>query len=328
MKYGRAMVSVIILNWNEGAYILKCLDCVLGQSYQDIEMIVVDQGSVDGSVELISERYPQCKVIRNAANVGFAQGMNQGINASNGEYVLMLNADAFLHSDFIWHAVSIFQRLESRKVGMVSGKVYRHTNSEPTREIASLGTFLLKRMTVVSGSYGDREEYVFGPAGCCPIVRREMLEDTRLPSGDYFDSTFFAFCEDIDLWLRAQIRGWKCIFTPEVIAWHIQGGSTAGRFRFYERPKELQVHWRKNRIICFLGNIPVALFPNVLLPFLVAEVSLWGYALLSHPSLVRPFVKAHSLVLMMLPSIIRKRRYVLKRRTVSYSYLRSLFVGP
>jgi hypothetical protein len=138
------LVSVVVLNWNGGEYVRACIDHVLGQSYPEIELIMVDNGSTDGSAAEMERTYQQVTLIRNQRNLGFAGGMNRGIQHAKGAFVLLLNTDAFLASTYVETVLRVMA--ERPEVGAAGGKIYQYIEGEKTSIIDSVGHLLQKRI--------------------------------------------------------------------------------------------------------------------------------------------------------------------------------------
>lgn len=320
------LVSVVLLNWNGGSYIRLCLDHLLSQTCNDMEIIVVDNGSTDGSVEMIESEYPNLRIIKNERNLGFSKGMNQGIAESKGEYIIPLNFDAFLDKDFVKEAI---RAVESRteKIGMVASKVFRFAEGQKTQTLNSVGLFLLKRVALVSSKNAEHQEFVFGPHGCCPVLRRQMLEHVQLSRGEYFDNTYFAFGEDTDLWFRAQLSGWKCLFAPKAIAWHVHSGSLGGQVKRFDKPPVFQRHSLKNRYLTIIKDFPVSMILYIM-PYLIAADCMMGiYLLLRKPrTFFSVLLPAMLDVVGLLPEALDKRSRIMRRRETSFIYLKGLFI--
>ncbi|MDD5044126.1 MAG: glycosyltransferase family 2 protein [Candidatus Omnitrophica bacterium] len=220
-------VSVNIVNWNGLPHITGCLDSVFTQDYKgDIRVIVVDNGSSDGSCELISEKYPQAKILKKEKNLGFSMAHNEGIRAADSDYCLLLNFDIILEKNFISEMVSAINKKSD--IGMVSGKLYKLVNGKPTNIIDSTGIEMpfyfsapIGELKEDQGQF-DQEGYVFGPCGAAPLYKKKMLEDIKI-GDEYFDEDFINYVEDVDLAWRAQLKGWKCLYTPRAKAYHIRG---------------------------------------------------------------------------------------------------------
>lgn len=247
------LVSVTLLNWNGREFLTGCLDSVLAQTYQNIEVIVVDNASSDDSVDFIKATYEGAlRLVENATNIGFSRGMNQAIGMTSGAYVVPLNFDVILEPDFIAQMVASVEA--DSEIGSVSGKLLRFNENGKTRVIDSTGHVIHKNRYVVNrggdqldvGQF-DAEDFVFGTTGAVPLYRREMLEDIAY-KGEYFDESFFIMLEDVDLDWRAQLRGWKCLYAPKAIAYHFRSASGVGHSRLIQR------HYYKNRYLTIWKN--------------------------------------------------------------------------
>jgi len=324
----QSLASVVILTWNSGAYIQGCIDRVLNQTYQNMEIIVVDNGSTDGSIELIASKSAGLKLLKNRENLGFATGMNQGILASSGQYLLLLNADVLLSNTFVERAVRSLESRRGQKIGMLGGKIYRLTSEgQQTGDIDNVGLFISRRFAHVNSKNVDAEELVFGPSGCCPFLKREMLEDVRLSATEYFDEKYFAFGEDLDLWFRAQLRGWQCLFSPEVVAWHVHSASVAGGVRLFEKPAFFRRHALKNRYLTIIKDVPLGLLVSLLPWLIITELGLLSYVALRKPGSLPSLLLAWKDVASVLRETLAKRRAIQRGRQVPIAHLKELFVG-
>jgi len=226
-------VSINILNTNEREFLEKTLPLILDQTYPEYEVILTDNASTDGSVEYVREHFPEVRILQNEENLGYVGGHNRGIAETDGDYVMLLNADIFLKPDFLEEKVKAVEYADD--VGSAEGKLLQIRPDEerfPDYKIFDSTGLAINRMRKNSDrAYGvedvgqyDREEFVFGPSGATPLYKREMLEDIRIDD-EYLDSTFFIYREEVDLAWRAQIQGWKCRYTPKAVAYHVRGYS-------------------------------------------------------------------------------------------------------
>lgn len=208
-----SLVSVIVLNWNGDKYIHRCVESVINQSYNDIEIIVVDNASNDGSLEKVEKMYPNFIYIENSENYGFSFGMNQGITVSSGEYVIPLNLDVYLHKDYVKECIECFKK--NPLIGAVGGKELLWKGDELTNEsMVGEGIYLRKRFQGIGGPITNIGKECFMVTGSFPIFRKSMLENIYEKTGDYYDEMFETGWEDIDLFFRMHLNGWKCWFTP------------------------------------------------------------------------------------------------------------------
>lgn len=244
------LVSVIVVNHNGRAFLDKCLGSLRRQSYPSIEVLLVDNGSSDGSVEFVRERYPEVKIIENEENIGFAGANNVGIRAAHGELVATLNNDTEVVPG--WLEALVGAMLSGKDVGMCASKMLRmddpgiidSTGICISRSGASWDRGMFERDM---GQYEAMEE-VFGPCAGAALYRRSMLDEVGL-----FDEDFFAYMEDVDLAFRARLKGWKCLYVPKAVVYHHHGG-TAGYM------SDLSVYYDNRNIIWnFIKNYPAPL---------------------------------------------------------------------
>jgi GT2 family glycosyltransferase len=210
-------VSVIVVNWNGMACLGECLESALQQSYPSKELVVVDNGSTDGSREwLRKNNLGRFLLVELPCNAGFAGGVNAGIRASRGEFAALLNNDAVADSDWLRQLVAMSM---DPAVGMVASKILFY---EQRNVIDKAGHLLypdgLNRGRgagdVDCGQFDEPAE-VFFPDGCAALYRRSMLEAVGL-----FDEQFFAYGDDADLGLRARWQGWRCVYAPGATVYH------------------------------------------------------------------------------------------------------------
>ncbi|MFA4992047.1 MAG: glycosyltransferase family 2 protein [Candidatus Omnitrophota bacterium] len=268
------MISIIVVNYGRKDLLRECLDSARAQSLRDMEMIVVDNASVDGSAEMVMARYPEVRLIRNTRNSLFCEAQNQGIEASRGDFILCLNSDCALDKDYLKDAAAAFGIDE--KIGMVSGKILRPDK----KTIDSTGLFLGRDRKAVERGYGkedrgqyDAPGYVFGVSGACAFFRRAALTDVKDRYG-YFDRRFGMYYEDLDLCWRARKRGWRAYYEPKALAYHARSGASAAR-----ADKALLRMYVFNRYRCMRKNDSLS---GVLfnLPFiLLYDLKMWPYFL-------------------------------------------------
>ena len=280
------MISIIIANYNRKDLLKACLDSVRGQSFKDLEIIVIDNASTDDSVKMIGAYYPEVRLIRNTRNLLFCKAYNQGIDSAKGSFVLCLNNDVVLHKDYLKEA--LFAIGSDNKIGMMSGKILRMNKTT----IDSTGLFLGRNRKPVERGYGkkdtgqyDEPGYVFGVTGACAFFRKSMLNELKDEHG-YLDERFGMYYEDLDLCWRAQKKGWRAYYSPKALAYHARGATAvvtnSGRdvIRFTNISEELQKMYIKNRYSCIKKNDSLKGF-LVNLPFILwYDVKLWSYIIL------------------------------------------------
>ena len=244
------LISAVVVNWNRRELLRKSLQSLQAQHDAKLELIVVDNGSTDGSAEMVQRDFPEVELIRNDANRGFCAANNQGIALAQGEFIALLNNDA--EADPRWASAlrKVFQ--DRPDIGMAASKILVFENPSRIDKVGHLmfpdgqnrgrGTGALDR-----GQF-DRVEEVLWPDGCAAMYRKSMLE--RI-SG--FDEDFFAYGDDAELGLRARIAGWRCLYTPHAVVRHRRantlGLGSVGRLRLIER----------NRVLLALKLFPFSL---------------------------------------------------------------------
>jgi GT2 family glycosyltransferase len=224
----RAQVSVVILNWNGLRYLERCLTSLQAQTFTDFEVILVDNGSTDGSVEWVRERFPDVRLICNESNVGFAAGNNQAIRASQAEYVVTLNNDT--HVEPLWLGALVGAAEGAPTVGMCASKMLFADRPETINSTGismdPVGIAWDRRGGEPDdAAYAEAETgpaEVFGPCAGAALYRRAMLDQIGL-----FDEGFFAYLEDVDLAWRARLAGWRCLTVPSARVYHVH--SATGR---------------------------------------------------------------------------------------------------
>jgi GT2 family glycosyltransferase len=230
------------------------------------------------------------KIIYNDSNTGFAAAQNQAMRAAAGQWFLSLNPDVVLSPSFIEEMVQAGE-LDAR-VGAISGKLlrwYPGEEKEFSQIIDSTGIYFTPSLRHLDrgaeegdrGQY-DRLEYVFGATGAAALYRRIMVEDVSV-EGEFFDEQFFAYREDADLAWRAQLMGWKCLYTPKAVAWHVRRVTPERRSQL---PTEINWHSIKNRFLMRAKNISWPLYLRLVLPITFRDAQVIAYCLLVNRKLI------------------------------------------
>jgi GT2 family glycosyltransferase len=318
------MVSVLITTYNSAGFIQQCLESVRRQTYQPIEIIVVDNASEDGTRAVLAAQQ-EIRIYYNDTNTGFAAAQNQAARAATGTWLLSLNPDVILSPTFITELVAKGE-LEPR-IGTVCGKLLRWspTSEQPlTNIIDSTGIYFRPDLRHLdrgadqadTGQYG-RDEYVFGATGAAALYRRAMLDDIAI-EGEYFDEQFFAYREDADLAWRAQLMGWQCVYTPKAVGWHVRRVTPERRKQL---PHEINWHSIKNRFLMRAKNISWGLYARCFLQTTFRDAQVIGYCLLGDWRLASALLSVWKLR----KDLVRKRQVIQSRRRVPDARLLSWF---
>jgi GT2 family glycosyltransferase len=216
------LVSVIIVNYNGRAFLEKCLSSLLAQSYPDVEIILVDNASRDDSIEYLRKEFPSVKIIANKENLGFAKGNNIGIKAAKGELIATVNNDTEVASKWVEKLVKAINSDEN--VGMCASKMLFMKNPELINStgicISRSGACWDRGMFERDNGQYECIEEVFGPCAGAAMYRKSMLDEIGL-----FDEDFYAYMEDVDLAFRGRLAGWKCLYVPNAVVYHMHGGT-------------------------------------------------------------------------------------------------------
>jgi GT2 family glycosyltransferase len=310
-------VCVSIVTFNSSRYIRRCLNAVLAQKGIQAAMVVVDNASDDGTGAILNEFGSRIQVIWNRCNVGFAEAQNQGIRSSRAEWVLTLNPDLLMEEDFVRRLVDAGEL--DRGAGAVCGKLLAiGPGFQPLAEprIDSTGLFFTPAMRHFDrgwhepddGAY-DRAEYVFGACAAAALYRRRMVDDISI-GGDFFDPDFFAYREDADVAWRAQLLGWRCIYTPAAVGWHVRSVVPGERRSI---TPSINMHSVKNRFLMRIKNATPGLYRHCWLPMTARDmVVVAGCLFLEHRSL-----PAFWQVAKCWPAMWQRRREIMRRRRVS-----------
>ena len=239
-------VAVVVPNRNGKDFIRDCLKSLTKQTIA-CQIIVVDNGSTDGSLGIIKKSYPEIELIELPENRGFAGGVNIGIKKALDNdfgFVALLNNDAAVESNWLEQLVS--DAAEHPQIGIVTSKFMRADKKhlDSTGDFYSIWglPFPRGRNEVDGGQYDDKKE-IFGGSGGASLYSSEMLKQIGL-----FDEDFFAYFEDVDISFRAQLAGWRVIYQPKAIAYHYIGGTSSrlGNFARYHSVKNFMLVYAKN----------------------------------------------------------------------------------
>jgi GT2 family glycosyltransferase len=221
------LLSVVVVNWNSRDDLRACLQSLRAQTHRELEIIVVDNGSDDGSADMVATEFPEIVLSRETENLGFAEGCNRGIDKSHGVWVAMLNNDACADPKWGEALVAAIRRAPT-ECGMLQSLLL--FQDRPT-VINSTGIEL-----TYSGGGRDRDggkarsgvlpsSEPFCVTAGAAAYRRSMLDAIKLPTG-YFDRSHFMYYEDLDLGWRARLAGWSARYVPESVVLHRWRGSS------------------------------------------------------------------------------------------------------
>ena len=255
--------SVIIPNLNGAGWLRDSIESVWAQTEQDFELIVIDNGSTDESLDIARsycgrDRYT---LIENTGNTGFSHAVNQGIAIAKGEYMALFNNDAFAEPD--WLAELIKTADADPKIFAVSSLMLRYYEPDLADDAGDYVTilgFACKRGDGLKASRYTKPCRVFSACGGAALYRKSILDEIGT-----FDENFFAYFEDVDLSWRANNAGYKCVLCPTAKCYHICGASTgAVKYNAFKSQQS-----GRNSILLPYKNQPILMMVLNFIPMLL-----------------------------------------------------------
>ncbi len=343
-------ISIQIVTWNSEKFISDCLASIFAQTYRNFSVLMIDNASVDETVEIVKTRFPEVKIITNSKNLGFSRAHNQGfVLTKNVEYVLVSNADIILEDNFLENLVKTAE--DHSEAGSFSGKILRIeftdfelNQQEKKKIIDTVGLSISKSRVFKDIGQGQNENpifnrpgYVFGVSGALTFFRREALEDIKLEikrnklitNEEYYDEDFFAYREDIDLAWRLQTAGWRAYYEPEAVAYHFRSARAVSKkrplaFIKNRREKSPLINYLsyRNHIYTLLKNED---WHNFLLDFpriLFFEKAKFWYILFFEPATLKAWRDIFKNFVLML----KKRRKISALHQINWRAIRKSFI--
>jgi len=297
------MITVVVVNWNGKPLLADCLQSLRSQTLPDVEVIVVDNGSTDGSADWVRQNFPQFKLVQLNENRGFAGGNNAGIVQARGEWIALLNNDAAAEPDWL---EQLYRAVEGNgRVGLAASRVVLTSGA-----LDSAGDGMTIAGVPYKRGHGSsptgvflKPAEVFGASGCGVLLRRSMLDKIGL-----LDEDFFCIYEDGDLNFRARLAGFHCIYVPDAVILHRLHG-TLGRLS-----KNYVFYGQRNMEYLYFKNMPGRLFWRHLPVHLLSNLLGFGYFLWRGRPL--QFIKGKVAFLRDIKRVLQKRRQIQELRQV------------
>jgi GT2 family glycosyltransferase len=302
------LVSIVLVTWNSAGYLSRCLTSLSQQSFKDFETIIIDNGSQDGGLEKIQEKYPSLnlRIELLGVNQGFARANNIGARLACGQWLALLNTDAFPEADWLENLIRAAK--ENPQYTCFSSRQLQANNPkflDGAGDAYHVSGLAWKwYLGYPADQYGLEKIEVFSTCGAAAFYLREAFLDVN-----GFDEDLFSYLEDVDLGFRLRLRGNRCLHVPEAVVHHI-GSATLGvasDFALY--------HYHRNIIWSFVQNMPTGLFWRYLLAHLVANfIYVANYSLRGRG---RVLWKAKMDALKGLAKAMQKRRGIQSRRSAT-----------
>ncbi|MCM8782133.1 MAG: glycosyltransferase family 2 protein [Candidatus Omnitrophica bacterium] len=317
-KNKNPLCSVLVLNYNGKEHLDKCFSSLVKQTYLDYELILVDNASVDSSVDLVRQKFPQVKIVRSEANLGTAGGFNFGAKYAKGDYMLFLANDMEAREDLL---EKLLQTVHD-DVQIATGKMLDYWDRGLV-DYAGIKMDVFGFPTIIGHRKKDSEKYnkivETIPTGTVLLIKRSIFE-----RAGGFDSDNFTLGDELDLWWRVRLLGYKCLYNPEAIVYH-KGGATLKQFK------------RANLRFLSEKNTIRNLIKNYSLPYLMPILSAYAififaeaifYFLIGKTDFAISILKAAKWNIKKLPHTLELRRAVQANRKVSdIILLRSFYKG-
>lgn len=246
------LVSIIIINYNGKSYLEKCLESIKKIKYDNLEIIVVDNNSTDGTMEFLAQNYPSIITLKLDKNYGFAKPNNMAAKIAKGDFLLFLNNDTEVTPNFLTELVQVL--VGNDQIGICQSLLLK-----PNGEIDSSGDFI-DTIGVVYNSKEpiDKIREISSARGASMIIRKELFLDLG-----GFDEQFFVSFEDVDLGWRTWIKGYKVAINPKSVVYH-HGGKTHDSIK-----DEISFHGLKNQLSMKITNFEMKYSISSLLKFFI-----------------------------------------------------------
>lgn len=302
----KALVTVIILYFNDKENIENCIKSVISQTYKQLQVICIDNNTGDGLIDVLIEKYSKVEFIKTERNLGFCGANNLGIKISKGDYLLFLNSDILLKNNYVEIIINEFQK--DSQIGLISGKLLRFD----FKTIDSRGLFLTKKFTLIDRGAGkidngldECREEIFGCCGAAFFISRTAYNLINY-NNELFDDLFFAFMEDGDASYRIHLFGFKVIYLPDAIAFHKRGVSSTGEgnYKFFKKNNYYRYLSLRNRYYFIIKNLSVKIVLSNLMFFMATEIFVFLFILV-HPKLFAVYKD----VIKNFQLIYKKRKY-------------------
>jgi GT2 family glycosyltransferase len=309
-------VRIIVVNWNGREFLESCLRSLREQTYRSFSVTLVDNGSTDGSLEMVSGCFPEVQVIALGDNRGFAAANNIALKAMTTPYIALLNNDAA--ADPGWLAVLVEAMEETEDAGFAASRMLYSDRPEVIDRCGDgytrAGAGLLRGRGEPAGHY-SRREWVFGACAGAAIYRASMLKDIG-----FFDEDFFLLYEDVDLSFRAQMKGYKCLYVPEAIVYHRGSGSLV-------HDSSASVYYgHRNLEWVYIKNMPARLILRTIFPHILYDLAALGYFMVNGRGM--DYLKAKRDALKGFQGALKKRRRIQGGRRADDEYIWRLLDRP
>lgn len=307
----KELVSIVIVNWNGKKWLKKCLSSLEKQSYSNLEVIIVDNASNDGSIKYIQEKFPEIILILNKENLGLPKAVNKGVKEAKGEYLLLLNNDVWVEKDFIeklfefynknnFTVIAPYERRYNKSTGFKN-----NTTIDPTGSPAYFPTIKKNGPLFLS---------------VCYFLSKEDYVDTK-----GFDEDYFAYYEDVDWFWRIALLGKKVSYVKDVFVYHEGAGSIGKGIKYkmflWRNQNALQTLLKNYSAVTLVLIVPLYLLQNL--------IEMLFFLLILRFNIAESYFQGWYFNLKNLNKIIKKRKWIQKNRKINdLEVLKRMYMGP
>ena len=306
--------SIIIPTFNGIDLLPTCLNAIKTQTLAPTEVLLVDDGSTDNSINLVKQNFPWVTIVENEHNIGFVKSINKGLSMAQGEIVISLNNDTEVSPTWLAALVQAFDQYT--EAGIAASKIRLF---DKRQILHSAGDGFSKNGVAVNRGVWEKDEgqfdddqFIFGACGGAVAYRRTMLNEIGA-----FDEDLFMYCEDVDLNWRAQLAGYRCIFVPDALVYHHLSATGGGTLASY--------YTGRNTILVLIKSVPAIVLRKHAIQIIKAQLQIAYDAIRAwRGAEARARLKGQAVGLLSIPRWLKKRQPIQSSRQVSNQYLESL----
>jgi GT2 family glycosyltransferase len=304
-------VSVIIVNWNGKKWLRKCLSSLSIQTYKNIEIIVVDNASIDDSIGYINEKFPKVRIVKNIKNLGYPKAVNRGVRIARGSYLILINNDTWVEKDFVER---LFNFYKDNSYDIVTPREKHYDGSTISDKYSPIDFLGNPAFGVVL-----KTDKLFALSVCLFLKKELYLETEGL------DNDFFLYYEDVDWFWRLQLLGKKFTMVENVFVYHYGSGSSPTGLNYnmflWRNQNSLQMLLKNYSAISLLFILPIYFIQNIF------EILL--FLLILKPKLAYSYLQGWIFNIKNLRRILKKRSWIQKNRVVGdLSILKNMYPLP
>ena len=306
--------SIIILNYNGTKFLQDCIDSIIRETNSPYEIIVVDNNSPDKSGELFSKKFPEIKFILNKDNVGVPEGLNIGIRNASGDFIVLLNNDLIVMPNWLENFFKAYDKTGDALYQPKSLKFKDPSILDGTGCMINIFGFGFARDKGIKdeGKYTQQEEISYA-SGTCMFAPKKIFDEIG-----YFDPTFFAYHEELDLGWRARIFGYRSYYVPKTIIHH------HGSAHWKWSPQVFYL-LERNRWLVLLKNYSLSTLLKLWPSLIIIELSMLGF--FATKGLLLKKIKSYASILGLFGHIIRQRKIIHNKRKIDDIEIMRAFCG-